>query len=127
MSVEVRDVAAGLWLWRQPHPGRPGGNDWDAQVSSFAVRSGGVDVLLDPLAPHPSVVSVWNRISKVDAIVILKPDHLRDVDLFTRWYGAQAHGPFRFGRVRRRRPSCSPSGPATSCPAGSSRSTTGAG
>ena len=97
MSVEVRDVAAGLWLWRQPHPEWPGADsDWQPEVSSFAVRSNGVDVLLDPLAPHPSVVSVWNRISKVDAVVILKPDHIRDVDLFTRWYGASAHGPFLF-------------------------------
>ena len=84
MNVEVRDVTAGLWLWRQPHPEWPGGDDWDAAVSSFAVRSAGVDVLLDPLAPHPSVVAVWNRIAKVDAVVVLKPDHLRDVDLFTR-------------------------------------------
>jgi hypothetical protein len=25
--------------------------------------------------------------------VILKPDHVRDVDLFVRWYGAEAYGP----------------------------------
>ena len=89
-------MAAGLWLWRQPHPEWPGGGDWEPEVSSFAVRSGGLDILLDPLAPHPSAVSVWNRISKVDAVVILKPDHIRDVDLFTRWYGADAYGPFLF-------------------------------
>jgi hypothetical protein len=60
------------------------------------VVSNGVSLLLDPLAPHPSVSAVYNRIAKVDAIVILKPDHVRDVDLFARWYGARAYGPFLF-------------------------------
>ena len=26
----------------------------------------------------------------------MKPDHVRDVDLFVRWYGATAHGPLMF-------------------------------
>jgi hypothetical protein len=97
MSVEVRDVTGGLWLWRQPHPEWSEDNaDWAPEVSSFAVASNGVSLLLDPLAPHPSVSAVYNRIAKVDAIVILKPDHIRDVDLFARWYGADAYGPFLF-------------------------------
>ncbi len=97
MSVEVRDVAEGLWLWRQPHPDWTEDNeDWQPEVSSFAVRSNGVHVLLDPLAPHPSATEVYDRIERVDAIVILKPDHVRDVDLFARWYKAEAHGPFLF-------------------------------
>ncbi len=29
---------------------------------------------------------------------MLKPDHVRDVDLFARWYGARAHGPMLFWR-----------------------------
>ena len=40
MSVEVRDVAPGLWLWRQPHWGREG-DDWEPEVSSFVVESRG--------------------------------------------------------------------------------------
>ena len=97
MSVEVRDVAEGLWLWRQPHPDWTEDNDdWEPEVSSFAVRSNGVHLLLDPLAPHPSASEVYDRIERVDAIVVLKPDHVRDVDLFARWYKAEAHGPFLF-------------------------------
>ena len=38
-SVEVRDVADGLWLWRQPHPAWQEGNDWVPEVASFAVRA----------------------------------------------------------------------------------------
>jgi hypothetical protein len=97
MGVEMRDVAEGLWLWRQPHPSWEDNEGWEPEVSSFAVRSGGVNVLLDPLAPHPSERDVWERI-EADAIVIIKPDHVRDVDLFVRWYGARAYGPQHFWR-----------------------------
>ena len=97
MSVEVRDVADGLWLWRQPHPAwTPDNEDWSPEVASFAVRSGGLDILLDPLAPNPGERAVWDRIVAVDHVVVLKPDHVRDVDLFVRWYGADAHGPLLF-------------------------------
>jgi len=95
-SVEVRDVADGLWLWRQPHPAWEEGNDWVPEVASFAVASGGVNLLLDPLAPHPRERAVWDRIDDVDHVVVLKPDHVRDVDLFVRWYDATAHGPLMF-------------------------------
>ena len=99
-AVEIRDVADGLWLWRQPHPDWDGQPDWQPEVSSFAVASGGARVLLDPLAPPPSAREAWARIEAfaADTLVILKPDHVRDVDLFVRWYGARAFGPFLFWR-----------------------------
>src|SRR4051794_32114635 len=98
MSVEVRDVAGGLWLWRQPHPDWSEGEGWDPLVTSFAVASGGVSLLLDPLAPPPSARAVWDRIEADPpaAVAVLKPDHVRDVDLFVRWYGARAFGPRLF-------------------------------
>jgi hypothetical protein len=98
MSVEIRDVAPGLWLWRQPHPSWEEGGDWEPEVASFAVRSNGVSVLLDPLAPPPSARAVWERIEADPPahVVVLKPDHVRDVDLLVRWYGATAHGPALF-------------------------------
>jgi hypothetical protein len=100
VSVEVRDVAPGLWLWRQPHPEWREGADWEPEVSSFAVQSRGVSLLLDPLAPPPGARDVWDRLEALapEAVVILKPDHVRDVDLFVRWYGARAYGPFLFWR-----------------------------
>src|SRR5215210_3328271 len=100
MSVEVRDVAPGLWLWRQPHPAWEEGADWGPEVASFAVRSRGVALLLDPLAPPPGARDVWTRIDALAprAVVVLKPDHVRDVDLFVRWYGADAYGPQLFWR-----------------------------
>jgi glyoxylase-like metal-dependent hydrolase (beta-lactamase superfamily II) len=95
VAVELRDVAPGLWLWRQPHPAWEEGSDWEPEVASFAVESRGATVLLDPLAPPPSARDAWERIDAfaADALVVLKPDHVRDVDLFVRWYGAQAYGP----------------------------------
>jgi hypothetical protein len=96
----MRDVAPGLWLWRQPHPSWEEGADWEPEVASFAVESRGVPILLDPLAPPPGARDVWERIDALAprAIVVLKPDHVRDVDLFVRWYGADAYGPELYWR-----------------------------
>jgi hypothetical protein len=55
MDVEIRDVAPGLRLRRQPHPEWEEGADWRPEVASFAVESGGVGLLLDPLAPEPII------------------------------------------------------------------------
>lgn len=98
MSVEIRDVAPGLWLWRQPHPSWEEGGDWEPEVSSFAVESRGAALLLDPLAPPPGAREAWARIEALQptSVVVLKPDHVRDVDLFVRWYGARAYGPSLF-------------------------------
>jgi hypothetical protein len=99
VSVEIRDVAPGLWLWRQRHWEWREGYDWEPEVSSFVVESAGQTVLLDPLAPHPVVGrAVYDRleVAPPNAIVVLKPDHVRDVDLFVHWYGIEAHGPWLF-------------------------------
>ena len=98
MAVELRDVTTGLWLWRQPHPAWEEGFDWEPEVASFAVESGGERVLIDPLAPPPSAREAWERIDAFTAsmIAVLKPDHVRDVDLYARWYGARAYGPALF-------------------------------
>ena len=61
MSVEMRDVAPGLWLWRQRHPDWREGFDWEPEVTSFAVESPGPPSL-DPLAPPPGARDVWERI-----------------------------------------------------------------
>lgn len=97
-GVEVRDVLPGLWLWRQRHPDWTEGSGWSPAVTSYAVESRGVAMLVDPLAPPPSAAAVWERIEarRPDVVAILKPNHVRDVDLFVRWYGAQAFGPMLF-------------------------------
>jgi hypothetical protein len=98
--VEVRDVGDGLWIWRQPHPDWTGQSDWEPTVTSVAVASRGARILLDPLAPPPSERAAWEWIEAFapDTAIVLKPDHVRDVDLFVRWYGVRAFGPVLYWR-----------------------------
>jgi hypothetical protein len=100
MAVEIVDVADGLWLWRQAHPDWEEGTDWDPLVTSVAVASRDVSLVLDPLAPPPREREAWERIEAhaPEIAVILKPDHVRDVDLFARWYGCRGYGPSLFWR-----------------------------
>ena len=116
----MRDVAPGLWLWRQPHPDWEEGADWEPEVASFAVESRGVGVLLDPLAPPPASRDVWARIDTLAprAVVVLKPDHVRDVDLFVRWYAADAYGPQLFWRDDVPRTELQPVQPGDELPGG---------
>jgi hypothetical protein len=97
---EVTDVAAGLWVWRIPHPEWIPEVDWEELVSSTCVESGGEVALLDPVAPPAEVAEVWDRLDArpPTLVVILKPDHVRDVDVFVQRYGARAFGPYLFWR-----------------------------
>ena len=83
-----------------PHPDWDGQSDWEPTVTSVAVASGGARILLDPLAPPPSARAAWERIEAFapDTAIVLKPDHVRDVDLFVRWYGVRALGPVLYWR-----------------------------
>ena len=121
MAVELRDVAPGLWLWRQPHPDWQAGTaDWEPAVSSFAVESRGVRIVLDPLAPPPAERKAWERLDafRPEVAVVLKPDHVRDVDLFVRWYGVTAHGPFLYWRSDVPRTELAPVRPGDELPGG---------
>jgi hypothetical protein len=100
MPAELREVATGIWLWRVEHPAWRPGFDWEPLVASTCVESGGETVLLDPLAPPAEASEVWRRLDvrPPTVVVVLKPDHVRDVDLFVRRYGARAFGPRLFWR-----------------------------
>ena len=69
-------------------------------VSSTCVESGGEVALLDPLAPPEDARGGWARLDArpPTLVVVLKPDHVRDVDLFVRRYGCRAFGPWLFWR-----------------------------
>ena len=100
MAAEIRDVAAGLWIWRVEHPDWAPGVGWDPPVTSTVVESRGEVALLDPLAPPEDANEIWERLDArpPTVIVVLKPDHVRDVDVFVRRYGARAYGPNLFFR-----------------------------
>lgn len=99
-QVEVHDVAPGLWLWRVEHPAWQPDFEWEPLVSSTFVESGGERLVLDPLAPPDDASDVWDRLdaSPPTVVVVLKPDHVRDVDLFVRRYRTRAFGPSLFWR-----------------------------
>ncbi len=100
MGLELRDVAPGLWVWSSEHPDWKPGLGWPQAVSSTCVASGGEVALLDPLAPPVDTAELWARLDAQPPtlVVVLKPDHVRDVDLFARRYGARAFGPGLFWR-----------------------------
>jgi hypothetical protein len=100
MHWELRDVAAGLWLWRVEHPDWRTEFEWGRLVASTCVESGREVALLDPLAPPDEASDIWERLdaSPPTLVVVLKPDHVRDVDLFVRRYGTRAFGPTLFWR-----------------------------
>jgi hypothetical protein len=52
------------------------------------------------VAPPADAAGAWERLDArpPTAVVVLKPDHVRDVDLFVRRYSAPAFGPDRFDR-----------------------------
>jgi glyoxylase-like metal-dependent hydrolase (beta-lactamase superfamily II) len=101
MVEELLDVAPGLWLWRIEHPDWDPRLDWPQTVTSTCVESGGEVAVLDPLAPPADASEVWARLDArpPTIAIVLKPDHVRDVDLFVRRYGVRAFGPNLFWRT----------------------------
>jgi glyoxylase-like metal-dependent hydrolase (beta-lactamase superfamily II) len=98
--VELRDVALGLWIWRVEHPHWKPGQGWEPIVTSTCVESQGETLLLDPLAPPPDADELWKRLDArpPTGVAILKPDHVRDLDLFVSRYRVRAFGPRLFFR-----------------------------
>jgi hypothetical protein len=100
MPSEIRDVAPGLWIWRVPHPRWKAGQGWDPIVTATCVESGGETLVLDAIAGASGMDEVWLRLDArpPTAAVVLKPDHVRDVDTIVRRYKARAFGPRLFFR-----------------------------
>jgi glyoxylase-like metal-dependent hydrolase (beta-lactamase superfamily II) len=100
VETQLRDVAADLWVWRVEHRAWRPGFDWEPLVASTCVESRGETVVLDPVAPPADAREVWDRLDArpPTVIVVLKPDHVRDVDLFVGRFGARAFGPSLFWR-----------------------------
>jgi glyoxylase-like metal-dependent hydrolase (beta-lactamase superfamily II) len=120
VAVEVRDVAPGLWVWRLEHPEWAPRVGWDPPVTSTCVRAGGEVAVIDPLAPPEDATKVWERLDAQPPtlVAVLKPDHVRDVDLFVRRYGARAFGPYLFWRENIPESELEPVEPGTELPGG---------
>jgi hypothetical protein len=101
VSPQVRDIAPGLWIWRLDHPDWAPHLAWSPAVTSTCVESRGEVAVLDALAPPDDAAEIWERLDARPPTlsVVLKPDHVRDVDVFVRRYGARAFGPYVFWRT----------------------------
>jgi glyoxylase-like metal-dependent hydrolase (beta-lactamase superfamily II) len=100
VTAEIIDAAPGLWVWRVEHPDWAPEAGWEPLVTSTCVESGGEVALLDPLAPPEDATEIWVRLDArpPTMAIVLKPDHVRDVDYFVRRYGIPAFGPDVFFR-----------------------------
>jgi hypothetical protein len=96
MSLEIVDVAPGVWVWRQRYPDWRPEAGWEPVVSSTCVESGGEIAVIDPLVPETGAEALWERLDArpPTLAVVLKPDHVRDVDAVVRRYGCPAFGPW---------------------------------
>src|SRR3954462_252349 len=114
------DIAAGLWVWRMQHPAWSADAAWEPYVTSTVVETGGEVALIDPLAPPDEDREVWERLDAAapTLVVVLKPDHVRDVDLFVRRYGARAFGPWLFERQNIPETELEPIEPGSELPGG---------
>jgi hypothetical protein len=119
-KAEIRDVVPGLWIWRVSHAMWRPNQGWDPIVASTVVESQGETLVFDPLAPPESEAEVWNRLDthKPMMVVVLKPDHVRDVDLIVERYGCRAFGPDRFERHNVPKTELEPVFPGTQLPRG---------
>ena len=120
MKREVLDVAPGLWLWRVEYPDWRPEAGWEPMVTSTCVASADEVAVLDPMAPPAEASEIWERLdaSPPTLAVILKPDHVRDVDLFVRRYGARAFGPYLFWRTNVPETDLEPIEPGSTLPGG---------
>jgi hypothetical protein len=118
--TELRDIAPGLWAWSTPHPDWTPESDFDGPVTSTCAKVGGEVVLFDPLAPPPGHREVWSRLEAdpPTVVVVLKPDHVRDVDLFVRRYAARGFGPWLFYPHDAPRSELAPIEPGSEIPGG---------
>jgi hypothetical protein len=97
---EIRDVTPGLWIWRTRYPDWRPEAGWPETVTSTCVESRGEVAVLDAIVPTEKAEELWARLDArpPTVAVVLKPDHVRDVDVIVGRYGARAFGPYLFWR-----------------------------
>jgi len=120
VTAEIRNVAPGLWIWRLSYPDWHEDAGWPEVVTSTCVQSGGEVAVLDALAPPGDAREIWKRLDArpPTTAVVLKPDHVRDVDLFVARYGARAFGPWLFERTNIPETELEPIEPGSELPGG---------
>jgi glyoxylase-like metal-dependent hydrolase (beta-lactamase superfamily II) len=87
----VQELQAGLWHWEASHPEWKPGEEWDEQVSSYAIDDGRRLLLFDPLA-LPSELEALAA-ERDTAVVLTCPWHARDARAVVETLGAELHAP----------------------------------
>jgi len=74
----MHELQTGLWHWKAPHPDWPEDNseNWDPEVSSYAIDDGEQLVLIDPLALPGEIEEL--AAERETAIILTCPWHERD-------------------------------------------------
>ena len=72
----MRELQAGLWHWKAPHPDWRPSEPWDRNVSSYAIDDGRRLLLFDPIAPPTEIEEL--AAERATAIVLTCPWHERD-------------------------------------------------
>ncbi len=100
MLEGVREVTLGLWIWRVRYPDWRPEAGWPETVTETCVESRGEVAVIDAIVPSEGADELWARLDArpPTLAVVLKPDHVRDVDAIVRRYGARAFGPYLFWR-----------------------------
>ena len=116
--AEIRDIAPGLWIWSVEYPDWRPEAGWGPTVWSTCAESGGEVAVLDAIEPQSD--TVWARLDEKPPTlaVVLKPDHVRDVDLIVERYGARAFGPSLYWRQNIPQIELEPIQPGTELPGG---------
>lgn len=93
----IIDIEPGLWIWRIDHPTWAPETGADRVVTSVCAEQNGERAVIDALAPPPGT-GIWERLDATPPTmaVVLKPDHVRSVDLFVDRYGIPGYGPDLF-------------------------------
>ncbi len=94
MPTKICDVDSSLWVWQRTDPEAGA----FPPLNSTFVESNGISLIIDPTVPDASGGEVWKRLdaNPPSAIIILKPDHVRDADTFAQRYRAKVFGPRLF-------------------------------
>ena len=87
----MRELQTGVWHWTANHPDWKPGEEWDQEVSSYAIDDGERLLLLDPLAPPSEIDEL--AAERETAIVLTCPWHARDARSLAERHGAPLYVP----------------------------------
>jgi glyoxylase-like metal-dependent hydrolase (beta-lactamase superfamily II) len=87
----VRELRAGLWHWKAPHPEWRPTEPWDQNVSSYAIDSGEHLLLFDPIAPPSEIEKLVAQ--RQTAVVLTAPWHERDTQHLVERFGVPVYTP----------------------------------